>query len=425
MSSCIGGGQSSNQVDTPGAHPPEQPERRCSQTGVSDPTREEPEDIDEGGVRRSMILSLIAGMVLSIAIYAMWHVLEVSYRHKAGALVKADEESAATAAMQERFHSTTPHTPSLLCTSPSCEQFSSIFQDALSYDVEPCSDFYKFVCKRWSLQRPHEFTVKAEHRHRIVALMRSVLEAVPRSGTSLFSETKAAALYRICMNPVRDLEALKEFIRVEDVAFSDEPGEHPLKLLIYLNIRYGLETLFHIRRGPTSARKGNWTFVFEKIDLHLYAPFLGVVTSSVHFIKKAFTLVTGKNASEDVVSDIISVDEFVMSVFKRLPWLPLSKTFQLGEGGRFAANVTVADVFLYLGHALRIQFEVEDCIVVASVDIIEFLEQILTKYSTKQLNRYVRWSALRHVVLMAEPALLEADELRHFFCYTMLERLLH
>ncbi|KAL1438331.1 hypothetical protein MTO96_048399 [Rhipicephalus appendiculatus] len=375
-----------------------------------------------------MIISLVASMVLSVAIYVMWHVLEVSYRHKAGVLVRAEDDGT-TRPRTEDVRSTQQTTPSFICTSPSCEQFSSIFQDALSYDEEPCSDFYQFVCKRWSMRLPHEYTVRTEHQHRIVALMRRVLDALPHSTASSSSEVKAADLYWICMRPEVNVEALREFMRVEGVAFDDdEPGEHPLKRIVHLNVRYGFETVFNVVRGKsaiaTECRGANWTFVLEKVDVHTYAPFIEDLTSSVHFIRKAFVIVTGKDIPAEMLRDIISVDALVVDLLRRFSWLPMRKVFQLGKGGFFAGNVTVADMFLYLGESMRIQFDVQDCIVVASIHIIRLLEEILAKFSTTQLNRYVQWSVLKRILPIADPSVMEPIELRHFYCYTMLERLL-
>ncbi|XP_050039663.2 membrane metallo-endopeptidase-like 1 [Dermacentor andersoni] len=376
-----------------------------------------------------MIVSLVASMVLSIAIYAMWHVLEVSYRHKAGALLKAENDSA-TKPAKVSGRPTQATAPSLVCTSPSCEQFSSIFQDALSYDQEPCSDFYQFVCKRWSLRLPHEYTVKAEHRHRIVALMSRVLDELPHSVATSPSEAKAVDLYWTCMQPKRNVEALREFMRIEGVTLDDddESGEHPLKHIVHLNVHYGFETIFNVGRGRSDAvaqcSGANWTFVFEKVDVHTHAPFIEDLTGSAHFIKRAFELVKGKEIPAAVLRDIIRVDAFLVSLLHRFTWLPVRRAFQLGKGGFFAANVTVADMFLYLGETLDIQFDVEDCIVVASIHIIQLVEEILSKFSTTQLNRYVQWSVLRRIVPIAEPTLLEPMELRHYYCYTTLERLL-
>ncbi|KAH6919521.1 hypothetical protein HPB50_029491 [Hyalomma asiaticum] len=187
---------------------------------------------------------------------------------EAGALVMAEDDST-TGSTWEGVRSTQQTTPSPFCTSRSCEQFSSILQDALSYDEEPCSDFYQFVCKRWSTRLPHEYTVKAQHQHRIVALMRRVLDALPHSKASSSSELKAARLYWTCTQPQRNLEALREFMRIEGVAPDDEePGEHPLKFVVYLNVRFGFETIFNVGRGQdgtvAECSGANWTFVFEK-----------------------------------------------------------------------------------------------------------------------------------------------------------------
>nr|XP_037276321.1 neprilysin-2-like [Rhipicephalus microplus] len=125
-----------------------------------------------------------------------------------------------------------------------------------------------------------------------------------------------------------------------------------------------------------------------------------------------------------MLRDIISVDAFVVNLLHQFSWLPMRNVFQLGKGGFFAGNVTVADMFLYLGESLRIQFDVQDCIVVASIHIIRLLEEVLAKFSTTQLNRYVQWSGLKRILPIAYPSIMAPVELRHFYCYTMLERLL-
>ncbi|KAH9374428.1 hypothetical protein HPB48_015731 [Haemaphysalis longicornis] len=333
-----------------------------------------------------MILSLIAGAVLSIVMYGLWHVLEVSYRNKAGALVQAEEERT-TRVLADGGGLTNSFAPSNFCDSTSCQQFSSMFQSSISYDDYPCSDFYNFVCKRWILARPQELSVKSEHRKRIIGLMRNVLSVLPHALASNASEAKALALYKACLTPRWDVEALREILRMEGVTFGEDPGEHPLRQVVHFNVRYGVDTLFHVRRGHPGSCRGKNVFVFEKIDFHSYAPYIEKLSSSIEYVRKALAIATGKNISEAIVEDIVNVDSFVTTSIRGLQWLPRRKAFVLRHGGPFAGKVSVADVFLYLGKALAVQFEEDDCLIVASDDVIKLLDEIFTKFSTLQLNR--------------------------------------
>ncbi|XP_077553223.1 membrane metallo-endopeptidase-like 1 [Haemaphysalis longicornis] len=330
----------------------------------------------EGRVKRGMILSLVAGAVLSIVMYGLWHVLEVSYRNKAGALVQAEEERT-TRVSADGGGWTNSFAPSNFCDSTSCQQFSSMFQSSISYDDYPCSDFYNFVCKRWILARPQELSVKSEHRKRIIGLMRNVLSVLPHALASNASEAKVLALYKACLTPRWDVEALREILRMEGVTFDEDPGEHPLRQNV---------------------------FVFEKIDFNSYAPYIEKLFSSIEYVRKELAIATGKNVSE---------------------WLPRKKEFVLRHGGPFAGKVSVADVFLYLGKALAVQFEEDDCIIVASDDVIKLLDEIFAKFSTLQLNRYVSWTFLRRAAPMADASLVQPESLRHYYCFPLLERLMH
>ncbi|KAH9368263.1 hypothetical protein HPB48_013472 [Haemaphysalis longicornis] len=87
-----------------------------------------------------------------------------------------------------------------ICETGGCAEFSRLLQDTINTVVDPCNNFYSFVCSGWDSK--HNESVQRTHRRRYMAALASAAHSgVVAAGSGGAPQTltqKAAVLFRSC-----------------------------------------------------------------------------------------------------------------------------------------------------------------------------------------------------------------------------------
>ncbi|XP_064487902.1 endothelin-converting enzyme 1-like isoform X2 [Ornithodoros turicata] len=125
----------------------------------------------------------------------------------------------------------------MLCTNEDCVSHGSTLKAALSDAVEPCADFYEYVCKGWQPVNEAATTVQED----------MLWSAVLRYTKQWKKETSLPArLHMTCMNTSKPLESERgkflDFMRALRISWPDKPekGASPFDVLVGLSVNWNM-----------------------------------------------------------------------------------------------------------------------------------------------------------------------------------------
>ncbi|KAH7969932.1 hypothetical protein HPB52_022779 [Rhipicephalus sanguineus] len=85
-----------------------------------------------------------------------------------------------------------------ICETGGCAEFSRLIRSSINTALDPCENFYRFVCSNWDSQ--HNVSMRQLHRDNYVASLATTARGVsaPTKGTRQNLRQKAALLYQSC-----------------------------------------------------------------------------------------------------------------------------------------------------------------------------------------------------------------------------------
>ncbi|KAK8759733.1 hypothetical protein V5799_013205 [Amblyomma americanum] len=145
----------------------------------------------------------------------------------------------------------TPSRPLVRCTSESCVAHSRRLQATLNTSVNPCHDFYAFVCSGWQSAFPHLSVQDKVKEDAISSNVKEITDDLWRVGrpSRLFYKCAAPESAEVDEN----LQLFKEFKEIISLYWPEkEPDprdDHPLFLMIDMAMLYDINFLFNLGFG--------------------------------------------------------------------------------------------------------------------------------------------------------------------------------
>ncbi|XP_064470308.1 uncharacterized protein LOC135385063 [Ornithodoros turicata] len=294
---------------------------------------------------------------------------------------------------------TTPRTyfaytpPANVCFTRSCSMMSNLLQSMLSEHVEPCDDFYEYVCGRYdapeeNMHKTLEMDVKKAAREWAEAIV------VPKTGQT--PEQKSVALLRACKatrtNNVNNPADLLGFMAQQQMSSSgSDTTTDGLDRLFGLSLHYGLHVLFETGVPSTgdltasgqrmlhlrwNADYKAWISRSPQVDVHYYNKRLsafGVDTSLQQAIKGSETTVGKAMQSVDAESETQvpkAIKDMDPGARGGGPWLSILKKYA-------SPHYTVEDQ------------------VWTSEKLLKFLNTVLAGLRNDQINLLALWELIR------------------------------
>ncbi|CAF3355230.1 unnamed protein product [Rotaria socialis] len=179
--------------------------------------------------------------------------------------------------------------PEKLCLTPICIQLSSSIYSGLNQTINPCDDFYEFVCGRWIktniIPKGHSgWSTTKELSRKNLIILKSILEqtSIKNSLSAFTAEQEAIKFYQSCMN-ISEIEQqqarpLERFLKenfnltINDWMNIDQNKTWErlfVSLTKILSTKYGFSYLLPISIGPDD-KNSTWNVI------HINQPQLGL-----------------------------------------------------------------------------------------------------------------------------------------------------
>lgn len=139
------------------------------------------------------------------------------------------------------------------CVTSNCKQVAKLFQESLSRTVDPCEDFYQYVCTGWKSAPSNKMTtIFGLHTKNITS---TVIQALGNAEVPANDQTpyqKAAGLFQSCMTvmergPSDEMKKeIVEFLRQRKAPFVTHSDVDAASLMIDFTFNYGIPVLFDI-----------------------------------------------------------------------------------------------------------------------------------------------------------------------------------
>lgn len=318
-------------------------------------------------------------------------------------------------------HAEGPYNPysnvSLTCESEDCRDYGSMMRSSLISFMEPCEDFYEFICGGWmkAARVPHEDVVYSSlsdvHR-RVENEISEILNNTVISYRDQTATQKASALYQGCINI--DLRNSRGVKPLEDLLKYFELGRWPTlnrtavfrTFFILGNVirELGLDAILSLRVGldyHNSDRYllyiGQPSFGVEPMVLRgrFRSPFFRILHRYKIYIYRCALLMGASVAAADVVNEIVAFEAKLAAIMeppeaiqnpKRVYNLMSLRTL---EGAipeiqwTFLINTILRDV--------GVSMDLTDHVVVLSPLYLKRLARLLKEVPSSAVANYLGW----------------------------------
>ncbi|XP_064469149.1 endothelin-converting enzyme 1-like [Ornithodoros turicata] len=205
------------------------------------------------------------------------------------------------------------------CTKAECEQYGYFLSSSLDSSVDPCDDFYGFVCSGWD--KGHEKSVFYEHRrNHLVGIAETAETAnVPETGQNAVQ--KAAKYYQTCieiaMGKRSETQQFIQMLRAGNVTWPLEAGTKDLlAVMAYAQIHWDSAPILEFSKSllpngtiVVNITQGSFTFVWEDIRQDLIAK-----GKYDDYFKKSYELLQRPVPDDKVFNETLGYENQIMDI---------------------------------------------------------------------------------------------------------------
>ncbi|KAG0429781.1 hypothetical protein HPB47_023303 [Ixodes persulcatus] len=147
------------------------------------------------------------------------------------------------------------------CTADSCLEHAARLTESMDRTVQPCQDFYAYVCGKWKPYADETYISDVAGRMR-ASLQRANAIILFNGSSRQSSFKKVSATFKSCIernseDQASNIKKLKKFMFARGIPWPQDPPKdrHPLDVLLDLDINWSIPVLFKTRlfRNPLVA----------------------------------------------------------------------------------------------------------------------------------------------------------------------------
>ncbi|XP_064487466.1 membrane metallo-endopeptidase-like 1 [Ornithodoros turicata] len=272
------------------------------------------------------ILCIIIGLSVSVVVAS---IIIIAYVKKDGRLAKPPMLEPIQRAEELR---------KIACSSVTCTNASKRLLMSVSHKMQPCNNFYKFICDGWQrahLSRLYQRSVLSEAENEVKKKLMLAMEtsSIPRTNQTQIH--KLIALYRSCTSshyPQGDsVKSIARFLRGHNQNWPDLSVPEAAQLFDYvmeLDIRWHLNIVYRYKLEKDKA---------GRLVVQLFPhkpPAFGEKLLPVYesLVRKVANMIGGKANYDDVVNAVINLEAQLNALpldkgHVAIPWVKISATF--------------------------------------------------------------------------------------------------
>ncbi|KAL1419556.1 hypothetical protein MTO96_025297 [Rhipicephalus appendiculatus] len=139
------------------------------------------------------------------------------------------------------------------CTTTGCLTHKALIEEQLDRGVDPCDDFYAYVCNRWKPKKEFSDLSHSALSDMVMSWLSDLPTTLSKGMTFLPVGRKAAAMFNSCMTETGShVNILKNFMNAHGLVWPEKPDEHslPANALFDLSFNWNVNLWFALNVLP-------------------------------------------------------------------------------------------------------------------------------------------------------------------------------
>ncbi|KAH7952087.1 hypothetical protein HPB52_018252 [Rhipicephalus sanguineus] len=299
------------------------------------------------------------------------------------------------------------------CDTKPCADLAARLLDSMDTSVDPCNDFYSFVCARASV-RSVRGSMNAK----------AIQNQFAELSTDLWLSERPNRLYHKCLQPepserAGNILVLKSILRNLSLSWPEDEqlqyDRHPMDVMIEMAIKWDINFLFSLEAVDSQAN--GKVLVFHKPRITAaWVDRLGNTAGSIEYARHVHTHLTILNASSSVNHSMLmelerSFTQVLLRSSHQQSWITLSKFDSRAPS--LGKNVLLKYIRIYYDGLLEHSWSSEDWAVLEDSNLPENIGDLFEKHTHEQLLIGIAWLFVQsHLwALVGKPALMFKEDI--------------
>ncbi|XP_064459473.1 endothelin-converting enzyme 1-like [Ornithodoros turicata] len=296
-----------------------------------------------------------------------------------------------------------------VCFSQGCERSARLLRALLNPYVEPCRDFFEYVCGRFESSYG-TLTKETEASLRTVAIAQMIKVPVPATGQT--ATEKAAGHLLACAGMQNragsnDNQVLKDFIQKEGLALDTNDNTDAMGRIFKLSLLYGVDMLF-----TASVEMPLWTAVDKRAIVIAFnselAQWLSSPRTPTDYTARLAQFVTNSGHLPDLFKDIIAFEKKAASYITQLQGTDVVQPMAIRDFGNKGRSITSNEWLAIVTASAGPRYTENDRLWV-NEPTLDYTSTMKKEFDNAKLNFLLTWHVIRQLITYSDPQFGSTD----------------
>ncbi|CAN7937072.1 unnamed protein product, partial [Ixodes hexagonus] len=216
------------------------------------------------------------------------------------------------------------------CHSAECDSLQDVMGDVFTTDVDPCDDFYTYVCGRWTRHATRYSSFHEDQRRAAKGAVHRYLTATHNANREQSVDASMSTLYRNCVNHVGKKKSVREItadvlkaLSINVTSWRSMAIAELIPSLVALNLLYNMSSLFSVSLQGNASLSIGIGKVIRNCSASAYS-----VDKLYNHVESMIEAVAPASWGDDIVKAVVELDDVVYEA-TRIP--DPSKLLTIGQ----------------------------------------------------------------------------------------------